>query len=280
MLKLRARNQLEYFQYGLGFNCSYEFPIMHTHDYWEFDFVQFDFEHQINGKIVHVYPNSILIVKPSDEHLIRALPSKINSDKAPTHLNIKITKEKLHELVDPIDAELYGLLEKTAPLIQQLNDDSSVNILKSFLFTLLWSNNIEKNLVILKTSLYLIVTLFHQAIYEKSAFAAYTSHEVNEIIEKMNSQKYLGSPISEIASESNYSYMQLTRLFRKETGMTMQNYFLYIKLEYAAEQLRLTKRLTIDISNDIGIFSLSHFNHIFKKRFGIPPGEYRKKYRS
>ena len=72
--------------------------------------------------------------------------------------------------------------------------------------------------------------------------------------------------------------MQLTRLFRKTTGMTMQDYFLYVKLEYAAQQLRLTKRLTIDISNDIGIFSLSHFNHIFKRRFGITPGEYRRKY--
>lgn len=94
----------------------------------------------------------------------------------------------------------------------------------------------------------------------------------------MNSQKYLACPISEITAESNYSYMQLTRLFRKTTGMTMQDYFLYVKLEYAAQQLRLTKRLTIDISNDIGIFSLSHFNHIFKRRFGITPGEYRRKY--
>ncbi|MFQ7077026.1 MAG: AraC family transcriptional regulator [Christensenellaceae bacterium] len=55
----------------------------------------------------------------------------------------------------------------------------------------------------------------------------------------MNSQKYLACPISEITAESNYSYMQLTRLFRKTTGMTMQDYFLYVKLEYAAQQLRL-----------------------------------------
>ncbi len=278
MLKFKAQDQLEYFQYGLGVNCDYEFPIMHTHDYWEFDFVQFDFEHLINGKTQHVYPNSILIVKPSDEHLIRALPSKYNNNKAPTHLNVKVTKEKLRELLDPIDNKLYGFLEKAAPLSMQLNDDPSAGVLKNFLFTLLWSTNVENNLVMLKTAVYLIVGLFHREIYEKSVSAIHTPTEVDEIIKKMNSQKYLACPISEITAESNYSYMQLTRLFRKTTGMTMQDYFLYVKLEYAAQQLRLTKRLTIDISNDIGIFSLSHFNHIFKRRFGITPGEYRRKY--
>lgn len=276
MLKLKAQNQLEYFPHGFGFNCDYEFPFLHTHDYWEFDFVRHDISHQVNGNTDTVYANSIVIVKPQDEHLLRALPSKYNPNKAPTHLNVKVTCEKLRELLGTVDERLYGLLEKSAPITKHLHDDSSVSVLNNFLSTLLWNTNTEHNLVMLRTAVFLITSLCYREIYGEADGMLGLPPEINEIVTKLNSKKYLGCPISEIAAECNYSYMQLTRLFRKSTGMTMQDYFQYVKLEYAANQLRLTKRLVLDISNDIGISSLSHFNHIFKKRFGVTPGEYRK----
>ena len=153
MLKLKAKDQLEYYPQGLGYNCDYEFPFLHTHDYWEFDYVQYDMEHVINGKTVHVYPNSLLIIKPTDEHLTRALPSKYNPNNAPTYLNVKVTQEKLHSLLDAIDPALYGLLEKAAPVTKQINDDSSVQILSGFLASLLGNPPAEAHDPILKTAL-------------------------------------------------------------------------------------------------------------------------------
>lgn len=265
MLKLKAKDQLEYYPQGLGYNCDYEFPFLHTHDYWEFDYVQYDMEHVINGTTAHIYPNSLLIVKPEDEHLTRALPSKYNPNNAPTYLNVKVTQEKLHSLLDPIDPALYGLQRRylrTHP--------GGVSRLAA----------LEKRPG---------STLFHaqngdmshrRSLLQRNLPSAGNVHpppsEVSDIIWKINSKKYLNCPISEITSGYNYSYMQLTRMFRKATGMTMQDYFLHVKLKYAAEQLRLTNRLTLDISNDIGISSLSHFNHIFKQRYGVTPGKYRK----
>lgn len=276
MLKLKAKDQLEYYPQGLGYNCDYEFPFLHTHDYWEFDYVQYDMEHVINGTTAHIYPNSLLIVKPEDEHLTRALPSKYNPNNAPTYLNVKVTQEKLHSLLDPIDPALYGLLEKTAPVTKQINDDTSAHILAGFLASLLWKSDPEAHYSMLKTAICLIVGLCYSEIYHQREMSTPPPSEVSDIIWKINSKKYLNCPISEITSGYNYSYMQLTRMFRKATGMTMQDYFLHVKLKYAAEQLRLTNRLTLDISNDIGISSLSHFNHIFKQRYGVTPGKYRK----
>ncbi len=276
MLRLKAQNQLEYYPHGFGYNCDYEFPFLHTHDYWEFDFIRYDISHQINGVTDTVYANSIVIVKPNDEHLLRALPSKFNANKAPTHLNVKVTKEKLRELLGTVDPQLYSLLEKSSPITKQLSDDTSVSVLNNFLSALLWSTNVENNLAMLKTAVFLITSLCYNEIYGNSNGNLGMPPEISDIINKFNSKKYIGYSIAEIAAECNYSYMQLTRLFRKSTGMTMQDYFQYVKLDYAANQLRLTKRLILDISNDIGISSLSHFNHIFKKRFGVTPGEYRR----
>ena len=56
----------------------------------------------------------------------------------------------------------------------------------------------------------------------------------------------------------------------------MHEYFLNIKLNAAATMLKNTNRLILDISNDIGITSLSHFNHIFKEKYGVSPNRYRK----
>ena len=167
MLKLKAKDQLEYYPQGLGYNCDYEFPFLHTHDYWEFDYVQYDMEHVINGKTVHVYPNSLLIIKPTDEHLTRALPSKYNPNNAPTYLNVKVTQEKLHSLLDAIDPALYGLLEKAAPVTKQINDDSSVQILSGFLASLLWKSEAEAHYAMLKTAVFLIVGLCYSEIYHQ-----------------------------------------------------------------------------------------------------------------
>ena len=276
MLDLKAQNQLEYYGDGFGYNCDYEFPFLHTHDYWEFDFMRHDITHQINERTETVYARSIVIVKPSDRHLLQALPSKYNPNRAPTHLNVKVTQEKLRDLLDTIDVRLYDLLEKAVPLTKQLNDDPAANVFDNFLSTLLWNTDKKQNLSMLKTAVFLMTGLCYKEIYGETNAQLNAPSEVNEIINKMNSEKYIGCPISEIAEGSHYSYMQLTRLFRKSTGMSMQDYFQFVKLNYAAAQLRLTERLVLDIANDVGISSLSHFNHIFKKRFGVTPGKYRK----
>ncbi len=279
MLYLKASAQLEYYEDGFGYNCDYDFPIMHTHDYWEFDYFQFDVSHYINGKETIIQPNTIVIIKPTDEHYIRGIPSKHNANKEPTHLNVKITQEKLKELLDVVDGHLYDALLHAPTITLHLGSCPSADVLKNFLFKLLWSTDKQQNLTILKTALFLMTGLVNQELYKTDFNANEATQEVDNVIKMMNSRDYFGATINEITARCNYSHMQLTRIFKKTTGMTMRDYFLNIKMAYATEQLRLTNKLTLDIANDIGISSLSHFNHIFKQKFGITPGEYRKKYR-
>ena len=64
------------------------------------------------------------------------------------------------------------------------------------------------------------------------------------------------------------------------TGKTLNEYMLGLKLTHAKEQLRFTGLTTLEISSDIGFSSLSHFNHIFKKAFGMTPSKYRSEFRN
>lgn len=276
MQLLKANDQLEYYENDLGYNCSYDFPIIHTHDYWEFVYVKHEIKHFINGQNTVVQDNSVLIIKPTDSHLIRGIDSPANPDKEPTHLNIKITNNLLNQILSAVDPYAIDCILKKNNLIKPINIEASM-LFSKFLNYLMWSSNKEKNILILKSVISYIFALFFDIIYADDIAQNNIPIEIENLIKKMNSKNYLTCPLSEITKNSNYSYMQLTRLFKKYTGYSMSEYFLNIRLDNALTEIKTTNRLILDISNDIGISSLSHFNHIFKSKYGIAPGEYRKK---
>ena len=122
MLTLKSGDQLEYRDDSVGYNCNYEFPYLHTHDYWEFVYVKYDIEHVINGASYNVPANSVLIIRPTDRHLIRAIPNnKLNPQKSPTHLNVKITTPALEKLLEGFSPRMLETLSAalTPPHLQQ-----------------------------------------------------------------------------------------------------------------------------------------------------------------
>ena len=274
MLKLFAAEQLEYYEYGFGYNCDYEFPIMHTHDYWEFFYALHDVEHIINGVKEIIHKNTIYIIRPKDVHLIKA--HEIGTNKGPNIFNIKTTSKAIKELTDTLDLNLFDKLCNDGGVHAVISESTASFILKNYVSTLLWSNDINNNLIIIKNAMMIFLTHLYPNFYQISNSSIEQLNEVEDIVKKMNDISNFNKSIKDMSKNSHYSYMQLTRLFKDTTGLTMQDYFLNIKLSYAASQLKLTNDLIENIANEIGISSLSHFNQIFKKKYNMTPGKYRK----
>lgn len=72
----------------------------------------------------------------------------------------------------------------------------------------------------------------------------------------------------------NPSY--LSKLFKKEMGITISQYIRDQKIAIACNMLRHLDDSSLAISNYLGFSSQSHFIQVFKKCIGIPPEEYRK----
>mgnify|MGYP001029682921 CR=1 FL=1 len=68
----------------------------------------------------------------------------------------------------------------------------------------------------------------------------------------------------------------LTRVFKKETGMSISDYLQQTRIEYAKELLLNTDQSVSEVANASGYSNLSYFSSIFKKFTGSSPGEYRK----
>jgi len=71
----------------------------------------------------------------------------------------------------------------------------------------------------------------------------------------------------------------LCRFFKMNTGLTVFEYLNKIKTEFACKLLMDHDLNIMEICYDSGFNNLSHFNKQFKKATGVPPSEYRKRFK-
>lgn len=83
-------------------------------------------------------------------------------------------------------------------------------------------------------------------------------------------------PLTDIYKLSGYGQTALSKLFKQYMGQTLISYINDLKLDYACSLLTNTDYTTLSISSSLGFDSLSHFNHLFKKKFNMSPLQYRK----
>lgn len=70
----------------------------------------------------------------------------------------------------------------------------------------------------------------------------------------------------------------LTRIFKEEYGISVNNYLTQIRITHAKQQLRFTSKTIEQIGLSCGIGDANYFSRIFKKIEGTSPGEYRKRW--
>ena len=68
----------------------------------------------------------------------------------------------------------------------------------------------------------------------------------------------------------------LGRTFEKNVGMSFHKYLNYVRCENAKRMLRSGAKTITDIAFACGYSDVTYFNRVFKKTYGISPGEYRK----
>ena len=82
--------------------------------------------------------------------------------------------------------------------------------------------------------------------------------------------------IGDLAEDFNLSREHLSRIFREETGMPLQEYILDRRLQIAADLLRQTQLQVKEVAFRSGWSNYSIFARIFRQRFGCTPLEMRR----
>ena len=155
-----------------------------------------------------------------------------------------------------------GLNEKEFPyvdfltecILQAKNDQEEINLIRQFI--VLCSNHIPAN----------------------TDRSEKRPDWFNDFLLRVNDPKNFSQPVNQLYRYVNYSSSMLSILFKKYMNMTLVQYFTDVKIKYACNLLRNTNYSTLSTANDIGFFSLSHFNHVFKEHVHLTPAQYRQSY--
>ena len=84
--------------------------------------------------------------------------------------------------------------------------------------------------------------------------------------------------LQKIASKYNYSFSHISRVFKQETGRTIQEYIRAIRIHEACRLLANTTNKITDIAEMVGYGDAKFFTKLFKETIGQTPREYRKSY--
>jgi AraC-like DNA-binding protein len=88
--------------------------------------------------------------------------------------------------------------------------------------------------------------------------------------------EWLNLSFAELVQRMNCTPRHLSRIFRDIAGMSFREKQAKIRLARASELLVTTESKVVDVALDSGFQSLSLFNLMFRRRFGLSPGRWRK----
>lgn len=108
--------------------------------------------------------------------------------------------------------------------------------------------------------------------------------DISAVVAKV--QKYMNDHLHEEVSRDDIAHFvhlnpaYLSRLFKKETGLSLSEYMLKIRMDKAQKLLIESDRKISSVAEVIGYSHFSHFAKMFKRVTGISPQEYRKKFQT
>lgn len=240
------------------------------------------------------------IVKPlSEEDLSKALQRVENLflereiEKKKVTENISISKEKIEQWYNQmihndkdkskLAAEFYSELEQLYPnrieaypiIMEQALSQMWKNICKTFT----WIEQLEDfKCIFKKEDLFLEVEASIESLqhivkkYELNKQDSLISKICSLIVSNISNEKILDFVASEIGLSKDY----IGKLFRSKLGITMGEYCILIKMEYAKKMLRDSNMKIYEISTFLGYTTVDYFSKLFKNNVGHTPMQYRK----
>ena len=107
-----------------------------------------------------------------------------------------------------------------------------------------------------------------------------TSKPVTDCIEYVYVHIQERVTVEDLAAYTGMSPSHLSRLFKKEIGISISDYIREKKVEKAQELLRFCDFSLIEISNYLSFSSQSHFTQLFREFTGMTPKKFRDRYKS
>ncbi len=217
--------------------------------------------HQQGGTILSICTGSIILMNLG----------LLNGKKASTHWKcfdwvkkqfpqVQLQEESLYS----VDSNIYtsaGMttgIDMTLAYLEELYDP----ILAAEVARELVINVRRENIGSQKNTFLNFKNKFHPVVYKVQQII---QSRMNEIV-----------TVQELAAAMNMSERNLNRLFKEHAGTGIAAYRNKIKLQEAERLLQYSEMTIKEITQDLGFQEPAYFNRIWKEKYGISPGMFRK----
>jgi AraC-like DNA-binding protein len=103
---------------------------------------------------------------------------------------------------------------------------------------------------------------------------------LQEFLKQTPASDLLDLDFSELAQMTRCTPRHLSRIFHEVVGASFRERHTELRLSRARELLATTESKVVDVAMESGYQSLSLFNAMFTRRFGMSPGRWRQTYRN
>lgn len=240
----------------------------HAHSYFQLIYcIDGKAAAECNDISIPLSPRTILFIKPKERHAINEIGEKgLKTLDVKFLVNNEDLKQKLLCLpssMETVDEEIREALER----IRQEGDEQDFEyssrsrlFLAMILTSLIRECKPQKEINRLKPEYYYRENLSSTVI----KFIAYIEN---------NYRKPITSEFIENAL--NYTYRFISRLTKREIGLTPIEFLEHYRINIAKEQLSTTAISLKEIAEYIGYPNIHHFSRSFSRIVGMPPGQYR-----
>lgn len=115
-------------------------------------------------------------------------------------------------------------------------------------------------------------------LYRQFSQSNQTTQIFNDIVDFVNYHSSENLTVNAIAGYFNYNPKYLSSFFKEQSGTTLKQYILQVKMDSAKAELSDTNLSISQIAYNVGFSDPHNFSNAFKKITGLSPSEYRESF--
>ncbi len=250
---------------------------LHTHTFYEvFIVTKGNALHLVNDSIQTIAKGDMVFIRDKDTHTYEFYCSEDF-----TIINLGFSTMILNDISSflGISHLMNNILKQELPPCVHVKEEEQQFIINSLkeVGELMKTMDYVKTILFAKCILANIISHYFIVLEKDTSSYPMWLEKILKEMQKVDNLRVGYSKMLEIAP---CSPSHLSRIFRSYTGLSPVEYINNKRLEYSIYLLTQTKEEILAISMDCGFSSLSHYYHLFAKKYHTSPDKFRKQIQS